>query len=217
MAGTVLITGGGGTLARATAAAFAAAGWRVHAPGRNTLDVNDPASVAAFVGTLDALDLLILCAGLSEDRAFPALDAATWDAVLGANLRGAFLPFRATLPLLMRSRGAAIFIGSRVGRRGAAGQSAYAAAKAGLLALAQSAAREHGADGIRVNVVLPGFLETRMTAAVTPARRAAVLAEETLGRFNTPEETARFLVFLAGMPHTSGQVFQLDSRIDPWT
>ena len=214
---TVLITGGEGDLARAAAAAFSDAGWRVVAPGRGELDVTDEASVMRFFATLPELDLLLPCAGLSDDILLSSLPSETWDAVLAVNLRGVFLPFRAALPLLLRSEGAAIFLGSRVGRRGAAGQSAYAAAKAGLIALAQSAAKEYGADGLRVNVVLPGFMETKMTSAVSAERRAAVLAEETLGRFNTPEETARFLLFLATLPHTSGQVFQLDSRIDPWT
>ncbi len=215
--GTVLITGGEGDLARAVAAAFSGAGWRVLAPGRGELDVTDEASVARFFSTPEALDLLVPCAGLSDDRLLASLPSETWDAVLAANLRGVFLPFRAALPRLVKSEGSAIFLGSRVGRRGAAGQSAYAAAKAGLIALAQSTAREHGADGLRVNVVLPGFMETKMTAPISPERRAAVLAEETLGRFNTPGETARFVLFLATLPHTSGQVFQLDSRIDPWT
>ncbi|SDT98116.1 3-oxoacyl-[acyl-carrier protein] reductase [Verrucomicrobium sp. GAS474] len=214
---TVLITGGKGDLARAVADAFAAAGWCVLAPGRDALDVADAASVERYFSTLPALDLLVANAGIADNKRLEHLDSALWDALLGTNLRGVFLPLRAALPLLKASAGAAILVGSRVGRRGGHGQAAYAASKAGLLALAQSAAKEHGADGIRINTVLPGFLETKMTASVKPERRAAILAQQALGRFNTPEEAARFLLFLATLPHTSGQVFQLDSRIDPWT
>lgn len=212
-----LITGGEGDLARAAGAELAAQGWRVLAPGRAKLDVDDEASVGAAFAGLDRLDLLVANAGIVDDRPVASLSPEGWDRVVGTGLRGVFLCLRAALPLLEKTRGSAVLIGSRVGRRGAAGQAAYAAAKAGLIALAQTAAAEHGAAGVRCNVVLPGFLETKMVRDVAPARRAAILEEHRLGRFNTVAETARFIAFLAGMENASGQVFQLDSRSDRWT
>ena len=214
---TALITGGEGDLARAIGAELAAQGWRVVSPGRAALDVADERSVTAFFSSLDRLDLLVVNAGVLDDRPVASLPPEGWDRVLAVNLGGAFLCLRAALPLLERSAGSAALIGSRVGRRGAAGQAAYAAAKAGLIALAQTAAAEHGAAGVRCNVVLPGFLETRMVREVAPPRRQTILGEHRLGRFNTAEETARFVAFLATLENASGQVFQLDSRSDRWT
>jgi 3-oxoacyl-[acyl-carrier protein] reductase len=119
--------------------------------------------------------------------------------------------------MLAERSGHIILIGSRAAKAGTRGQSLYAAAKAGLVGLAQSLAREYGPRNIRCNVVLPGFLETRMTATVTPSRREEVRAEHMLGRFNTVENAARFIAFLTELDHVSGQVFTLDSRLDRWT
>ena len=106
-----------------------------------------------------------------------------------------------------------MLIGSRAARHGTRGQSAYAAAKAGLVGLAQSLAKEYGARNIRCNVVLPGFLETRMTAGLSARRREEAREEHALGRFNTVGNAARFIAFLARLDHVSGQVFTLDSRL----
>jgi 3-oxoacyl-[acyl-carrier protein] reductase len=110
-----------------------------------------------------------------------------------------------------------LFIGSRSARHGVRGQSNYAAAKAGLVGLAQSLAQEYGARNVRSNVVLPGFLETKMTAPIRPERREEIRAEHALGRFNTVGNAARAIAFLAQLDHVSGQVFTLDSRLDRWT
>jgi 3-oxoacyl-[acyl-carrier protein] reductase len=119
---------------------------------------------------------------------------------------------------MVRQRsGHIVLIGSRAGRYGTRGQSAYAASKAGLVGFAQSVAKEYGPRNIRCNVVLPGFLETRMTAALPAQRREDVRAEHALGRFNTVPNAARFIAFLARLDHVSGQIFTLDSRIDRWT
>lgn len=81
----------------------------------------------------------------------------------------------------------------------------------------QSLAREVGPDGIRVNAVLPGILPTPMVERLSPEQQEQLRRQETLGCFNDLESVARFVVFLDGMPNTSGQLFQLDSRITPWT
>jgi 3-oxoacyl-[acyl-carrier protein] reductase len=216
--GRVLITGGEGGLARALAAEFRRLGAEVEAPGRGVLDVRDEAAVQAWFAARERLDVLVANAGVVRDGAVTGLDAADFAAVLDVNLRGAFLCARAALrPMLARRSGHILLIGSRAARGGTAGQSLYAAAKAGLVGFAQSLAREYGARNVRCNVVLPGFLETRMTASLPGARREAVRAEHALGRFNTPENAARFIAFLATLDHVSGQVFTLDSRIDRWT
>ena len=110
-----------------------------------------------------------------------------------------------------------INIASFAGRQGSRGQSAYAAAKAGLLGLSASLARELGPDQVQVNAVLPGVLPTPMTARLSQDQRSALVKENALQRLNSLDEVARFIVFLATMKNVSGQVFQLDSRISPWT
>ncbi len=214
----VLITGGHGDLARAMEQAFLAGGDRVQAPGRGELDVRDEAGVATFMGNLRQLDVLVANAGVVRDAALLKLKQEDVDAVVDTNLRGVFLCVREALKIMVKERrGHLILIGSRSARNGPHGQTAYAASKAGLMAFAQSVAKEYGPRDIRCNVVLPGFLETKFVAQVTPERLAAIRAEHALGRFNTVENAARFVAFLARLDHVSGQVFTLDSRIDRWT
>jgi 3-oxoacyl-[acyl-carrier protein] reductase len=212
----ILISGGEGDLGRALGKAFP--GDVVHAPGRKDMDVREETAVEATFARLDRLDVLIANAGLTRDGVVTGLAAADFDAVLEVNLRGAFLCARAAIKLMVKQRsGHILFIGSRAARHGTRGQSAYAAAKAGLVGFAQSVAKEYGARNIRCNVVLPGFLETKMTAELSEKRREEVRAEHALGRFNTAENAARAIAFLARLDHVSGQVFTLDSRIDRWT
>jgi len=214
----VLISGGRGDLARAMQAEFERAGDRVDAPGRQEMDVRDEAAVEAWFARLDRLDVVIANAGITRDGTLAHLANEAIDDVIDTNLRGAFFCARAALKIMLKQRsGHIILIGSRSARSGPRGQTAYAAAKAGLVGFAQSVAREYGARDIRCNVVLPGFLETRMTAVLPPARIEEMRAEHALGRFNTPENAARFIAFLARLENVSGQVFTLDSRIDRWT
>ncbi len=209
----MVITGGGGTLGRAIAAAFSRAGHEVLAPGRRELDVRDAAAVQEYFRMHPAA-LLVCNAGLTRDAPLARLPEAAWDEVLAVNLRGAALCAAAALPGMIRARaGHIVFISSHSAIHPPAGQAAYAAAKAGLLGLARSLAKEAGPEDIRVNTILPGFLETGMTAALSKARREQVMAEHALGRFNTSEAVAAFVLTLhTRLPHTSGQVFQLDSR-----
>ena len=105
-----------------------------------------------------------------------------------------------------------INIGSFAALNGTPGQSHYAAAKAGLIALTKSTALEYGARNVRCNCVLPGFLETKMTKQTLDKHRERILASHSLGRLNTVEDAARFIAQLDSFAHLSGQVFQLDSR-----
>jgi len=182
------------------------------------MDVREEAQVEAYFSRLERVDVLIANAGVTRDGVVAGLGTDDFNEVVNVNLRGAFLCARAALKLMVRQRsGHIVLIGSRAARCGTQGQSAYAAAKAGIVGLAQSLAKEYGARNIRCNVVLPGFLETRMTAGLSDRRREEVRAEHALGRFNTTENAARFIAFLARLDHVSGQVFTLDSRIDRWT
>ncbi len=214
----VLITGGRGGLGSALAKEFNSLGDQVRAPGRDELDVREEKSVDGYIDPLGRLDVLVANAGIVRDATLAKLSTEDFDAVIETNLRGVFFCVRAALKRMIRQRsGHLILIGSRSARSGPRGQTAYAAAKAGLVAFAQSVAKEYGPRGIQCNVVLPGFLETKFIAQLTPERVEAIRAEHALGRFNTPENAARFIAFLARLDHVSGQVFTLDSRIDRWT
>ena len=139
---------------------------------------------------------------------------ADWDTVLDTNLTAAFHTARAAARPMARQRsGHIVNIGSYSALSGPPGQANYAAAKAGLHALTQSLAAELGPRNVRANTVLPGFIDTKLTSAVTPDRRQAVLAQHTLARFNTPRAVAKFITHLhLHLPHTSAQLFNLDSR-----
>ncbi len=214
----ILISGGEGDLARALQKEFIVDGSVAHAPGRTAMDVRDEAQVEVYFSQLKRLDILIANAGLTRDGSTTGLSADDFDETLNTNLRGAFLCARAAIKLMVKQRsGHIVFIGSRAAKCGTRGQSVYAAAKAGLVGFAQSLAKEYGARNIRCNVVLPGFLETKMTALLTPERREVVRSEHALGRFNTVENAARAIAFLSRLDFVSGQVFTLDSRIDKWT
>lgn len=208
-----VITGGGGTLATAIAAEFRDAGWLVEAPVRRELDVADPGAVRRYFNNRTP-DLLVCAAGVTRDAPLARLDETSWDETWRVNYRGALDCARAVIPAMAaRGAGHVVFISSRSAVTPPPGQAAYAAAKAALLGLTRDLAATHGPSNIRVNAILPGFLDTRMTAKVTPARRAQVLAAHSLGRLNTCDRVAAFVRFLHHeLPHTSGQVFHLDSR-----
>jgi 3-oxoacyl-[acyl-carrier protein] reductase len=134
------------------------------------------------------------------------------------HLKGAFLCSQAVLrPMLKQRDGHILNVASFSARTGNRGQANYAAAKAGLLGLTTSLAKEVGSRNVRVNAILPGVLPTPMTASLTPEQLETFATANALGRLNDPAEVARFAAFLAGTQNISGQVFQLDSRIARWT
>jgi NAD(P)-dependent dehydrogenase (short-subunit alcohol dehydrogenase family) len=214
-----VVTGGAGDLGSAIAAELRGAGYEVHAPGRDQLDVTSSASVSAFFAQLPRVDLVVHAAGICRDGLVLKMSDEDFARVLDASLHGAFRVCRAALKFMTRQRsGHLILISSFSAMSGPAGQTNYAAAKAGLIGLSQSLAREYGARNVRSNVILPGFMETKMTAGLPFATKRAALDAHVLGRFNTPAEVAAFVPFLdQKLPHTSGQVFNLDSRIHRWT
>lgn len=210
----LVVTGGEGGLGQALVSGFGPPSWRVSAPGRHQLDVTDRGSIETFFKS-SPLDLLVCAAGIVRDAPLARLGEDAWDEVVAVNYRGAAACAAAVLPgMVARGTGHIVFMASFSAVRPPLGQVAYATAKAALLGLSEALARDYGCHGIRVNVILPGFLETPMTAGVSARRKTQVLADHCLGRFNTPAAVARFIRFLhEELPHTSGQVFQLDSRV----
>lgn len=209
----LVITGGSGGLGRAIIEVFAAAAWNISAPGRAELDVTDATRIRSFFESRP-VDLLVCAAGITRDAPMARLDDSAWDEVLAVNYQAAADCAAAAMPaMIARGCGHIVFISSRSALHPPLGQVAYASAKAALLGLAASLARQNGRHGIRVNTILPGFLETGMTEPVSARRKMEVLADHALGRFNTPDAVAKLIRHLhEDLPHTSGQIFQLDSR-----
>jgi 3-oxoacyl-[acyl-carrier protein] reductase len=160
---------------------------------------------------------LVNCAGVTADNLLTRISEEEWDRVLDVNLKGAFFCSQAVLrPMMSRREGHIINISSFAARNGTRGQANYAAAKAGLIGLTESLAKEVGPRNIRVNSILPGALPTPMTAKLAGPRVNELASANALGRLNTVSEVARFAGFLAATQNISGQSFQLDSRIARW-
>ena len=209
----LVITGGEGGLGKAIASAFSDADWTIDAPGRSQLDVANAASIDRYFATRQ-VDLLICAAGMIRDKSLGRTSTEDWDEVFAVNYTGAAKCAAAVLPgMIRRNEGHIIFISSHSALHPPLGQIAYATAKAALLGLTTALAKENGQHNIRVNAILPGFLDTPMTTAVPGERSAAILSDHALGRFNTPAAVAKFIRHLhEHLPNTSAQMFQLDSR-----
>ncbi len=188
-----------GTAAEATAAAARSRGVRAAA---FSADVSDPEAVdgmvAAALDHFGRIDGLVNNAGVMPESRVTDMAVAEWRRVLDVDLTGAFLCSRAVLPgMLERGSGSIVMIASRLGQIGFPGVAHYSAAKAGVMALAKSMAKELGPSGIRVNSVAPGVTITDMTEDITTGEVGARrLAELPLGRFATAAEVAQSVVFL---------------------
>ena len=157
------------------------------------------AAVAAAEQALGPIDILVNNAGITRDNIALMMPEQDWDAVLTVNLKGAFLMSKAVLRgMIKRRSGSIVSISSVVARRGNAGQVNYSAAKAGLIGLTKSLAREVASRNVRVNAVAPGYIETEMTAALDDKSRQALISQIPLGRIGTPEAVADSVAFLAG-------------------
>lgn len=163
------------------------------------------------------IDILVNNAGITKDGLMLRMTEDQWDKVLTVNLKSAFNFIHAVLPIMMRQRnGSIINMASVVGVHGNAGQSNYAASKAGLIALAKSIAQEVGSRGIRANAIAPGFIETAMTAALPDDIRKEWVEKIPLRRGGKPEDIADVATFLASdmSSYVSGQVIQVDGGMN---
>jgi 3-oxoacyl-[acyl-carrier protein] reductase len=166
------------------------------------LDVSDPASIAAAIkGIADGegrLDVLVNNAGITEDNLILRMTKESWDRVIATNLTGAFLLSQAAIRMMIRQRaGRIVNITSVVGLMGNAGQANYAAAKAALVGLTKSLAREVGSRQVTVNAIAPGFIATAMTEKMTDAAKEGLSSQIPLGRLGSPEDIASAAVYLA--------------------
>lgn len=159
------------------------------------------------------VDILVNNAGVTRDNLIMRLSEEDYDKVLNTNLKGAFLCCKAASRLMMRQRyGRIVNLSSVVGLRGNAGQTAYAASKAGIVGLTKSLAKELASRGVTANAVAPGYIETDMTAALPEASRAAMVQGIPAARPGKPEEVARAVAFLASEEsgYITGQVLRVD-------
>jgi 3-oxoacyl-[acyl-carrier protein] reductase len=171
------------------------------------------AAVAAAEKALGPLGILVNNAGLTRDNLLMRLSEEDWDAVLDANLKGAFLTTRAVIKGMMKRRsGRIINIASVVGLTGNKGQANYAASKAGLIGFTKSVAREYASRNVLVNCIAPGYIETDMTSVLPPESRDALLGQIALGRLGRPADVAGTVLFLASelASYMTGQVLIVD-------
>ena len=168
--------------------------------------------VSAITERWGRLDVLVCNAAMTADELVVRLSEDSWDRVLRTILTGTFHCLQAAGPVMQRQGGGAVVLmGSFAGMQGSAGQAAYASAKAGMLGLMNSLAREWGPDRIRINMILPGWHATALTRYkedVTAMPFARVLEDST-----TMTAVADFVAAVATMPSVSGQVFNVDSRM----
>jgi 3-oxoacyl-[acyl-carrier protein] reductase len=233
-----VVTGAGRGIGRAIALKFAAEGADVVCVSRtqensdkvaaeiralgckawaHAVDVADATAVSAAAEKIltgcGRVDILVNNAGVTRDNLLMRMSEAEWDTVLDTNLKGAFLVTKAFSRALIKQRsGRIINVASVIGLIGNAGQSNYAASKAGLIGFTKSVARELASRGITANVLAPGFIETDMTAGLKEELRAGVLKQIPLGSFGQPDDIANAAVFLASLAarYITGQVLAVD-------
>jgi 3-oxoacyl-[acyl-carrier protein] reductase len=215
---TVVLTGRDEPTAKERAAELATA-CGTEVVGR-ALDVTDTAAVRALFTDVarehGTVDCLVANAGVLEDALIGMIRDDLVDRMLDTNVAGTLACLQAAARVMMRKRtGSIVLLASIVGERGNAGQSAYAASKGAVTALAKSAAKELGRYGIRVNAVAPGVIRTDMIAHLPDDLVAARTADTALGRVGTPEDVARVIRFLSGPEagFVTGQIVGVDGGL----
>ncbi|HEY8169706.1 MAG TPA: 3-oxoacyl-[acyl-carrier-protein] reductase [Candidatus Limnocylindria bacterium] len=240
---TALVTGGSRGLGRAIALAFATQGAdvainyrgnaeaaaevadRIVALGRRAVTVQGDTSagreaceamVKEAIDGLGAVDILVNNAGITRDNLLMRMDAEEWDAVIETNLGGPFWMTRAiSRPMVKARSGRIINMSSAAGRMGNAGQANYAAAKAGLIGLTKTTARELASRGITCNAIAPGLIETDLTADLPPAATEALTNLTPLGYIGSVDDVAAAAVYFASdeARYVTGQVLGVDGGI----
>jgi 3-oxoacyl-(acyl-carrier-protein) reductase len=237
-----LVTGATGGIGRAIAHALAATGHHValgyasndvdaellakelDAGGTTArpvrIDVTDPESVDAAVATIERdlgpVSVLVANAGINRDTLLLRMSEDDWSDVIETDLTGTWRVITRVIPKMVRARwGRIVLVGSVVGSIGSAGQANYAAAKAGLVGLARSTARELASRNITCNVVEPGPIETAMTDRLSDERRADLAAAVPLGRLGTPAEVASVvsLICSPAASYVTGAVVPVDGGL----
>lgn len=212
---TALVTGGARGIGAAICRALAADGWDVQIHYHTSeqaaralaaelggiairADVRDFAAVEAMFRTAGPVDLLVNNAGVAAYGLFTDMSSAEWRNLFAVNVDGVFHCTRRALPHMIREkRGGIINVASIWGITGASCEAAYAAAKAAVIGLSKSLAKELGPSGIRVNCIAPGAIQTEMLAALTPEDSAEIRRETPLGTLGSPEDVAHLVAYLA--------------------
>ena len=227
---SALVTGGNRGIGLAIARQLAAGGDRVTVTSRSgeqveglatvACDVRDAASVEEAFAKVEAdqgpVEVLVANAGVTHDQLLALMSEDAFTSVIDTNLTGAYrVARRAVRPMMRLRHGRLIFISSVVGLLGSPGQANYAAAKAGLIGLARSLARELASRNITSNVVAPGFVDTDMTAALSEEQRAGILKQVPLGRIASVDEVAGVVAFLASdaAGYITGAVIPVDGGL----
>ena len=185
-----------------------------------TLNVTDGAAVEALIDSITSefgtISILVNNAGITRDQLLMRMKDDDWSAILDTNLSSVFRTSKAVMRSMMKARkGRIINIASVIGVTGNAGQSNYAAAKAGIIGFSKSLAKEVGSRGITVNVIAPGFIETDMTQSLPEAQKEIMMAQIALGRFGSPQDIADAVAFLASpaAAYITGQTLHVNGGL----
>lgn len=203
---------------KATEAEIAALGVKAKGYASNAADFGQTEEVVSKIKEdFGTIDILVNNAGITKDGLMLRMSEQQWDAVIAVNLKSAFNFIHACVPVMMRQRrGSIINMSSVVGVHGNAGQSNYAASKAGLIALAKSVGQEMGPKGIRANAIAPGFIDTAMTQALPEDIRKEWIGKIPLRRGGSVDDIANTALYLASdlSSYVSGQVIQVDGGMN---
>lgn len=218
----VLITGGATGIGAATAQVFLERGYRVFVtvhqtaselPGVTAIscDITDPMAVERLFAAVGTVDVLVNNAGVSLIRQIQDTTPEDYDALMGVNCKGVFLCSRAAaVDMLRRHSGAIVNVSSMWGQVGASCETVYSMSKAGVIGFTRALAQELAPEGITVNCVAPGIIDTRMNACFD---RAELEAEVPMGRLGAPREVAQAVLYLAESPYVTGQVLGVNGGI----